>query len=256
MAASPSPVTTGMVLISIHDVTPALEAPVRELWRLCARLGVRPALLVVPDWHGRWPLERHPAFVEWLRCRAAEGAEIFLHGERHDEVGLPRRWRDSIRAAGRTAAEGEFLTLNRTDAEARIARGVARLRALGLPPVGFVPPAWLACPATFDAVAAQGLGVSEDAGRVHLHAPTPRRLAAPVVRWSGRTATRARASALVAAWRDLGHHRRPLMRIALHPQDLASEVTTRSLTDVLTRWTASRRVVTYGSLRGLPLTTS
>lgn len=244
------------MLISIHDVTPALEAPVRALWRLCAGVGVRPALLLVPDWHGRWPLERHPAFVRWLRECAAEGAELFLHGERHDEIGLPRRWRDSLRAAGRTAAEGEFLTLGRADAEARIARGVARLRALGLPPVGFVPPAWLARQATFDAVAAQGLGVSEDAGRVHLHAPTPRRLAAPVVRWSGRSAARARASALVAAWRDAGHHRHALLRIALHPQDLESEVTTRSLTRVVNRWTAARRVVTYGALGGLPLASS
>ncbi|MHB1224429.1 MAG: DUF2334 domain-containing protein [Gemmatimonadaceae bacterium] len=256
MPASPSSVVTGMVLIAIHDVTPALEAPVRVLWRLCARLGVRPALFVVPDWHGRWPLERHPMFVEWLRGCAAEGAELFLHGERHDEVGLPRRWVDSLRATGRTAAEGEFLTLDRAAAEARIARGVVRLRALGLPPIGFVPPAWLARRGTFEAVVAQGLGVSEDAGRVHLHAPTPRRLAAPVVRWSGRSPTRARASSLVAWWRDLNHHRHPLLRIALHPQDLESEVTTRSLTRVVTHWTAARRVVTYRSLGGLPLPSS
>ena len=44
------------LLVSIHDVSPALEAPVRALWDLCQSLGITPALLVVPDWHGEWPL--------------------------------------------------------------------------------------------------------------------------------------------------------------------------------------------------------
>jgi len=86
------------LLVSIHDVTPALAEGVARLWALCAERGVRPALLVVPDWHGEWPLEAHPAFVAWLRARAGEGAEIVLHGERHDEVGLPRRFADELRA--------------------------------------------------------------------------------------------------------------------------------------------------------------
>lgn len=250
MAASP-PLPSGppLVLVSIHDVTPALAVPALALWELCAGAGVRPALLVVPDWHGEWPLERHPRFVEWVRERAAEGAELFLHGERHDEVGLPRRWRDELRAVGRTAREGEFLTLDRDAARERIARGVARLRSLGLPPTGFVPPAWLAREATFEAVAAAGLRVSEDVRSVRLHhGATSRRLAAPVVRWSGRTAARARVSAAVAAWRDLGHEHRPLLRIALHPQDLDSGVTKRSLTRILKRWTAERRAVPYAAL--------
>lgn len=244
----PSSPAAPQVLVSIHDVTPALEAPVRALWETCARLDVRPALLVVPDWHGAWPLERHPGYVGWLRERAAEGAEIFLHGERHDEVGLPRGWRDTLRAVGRTAREGEFLTLGRAAAEERVARGVSRIRSLGLPPLGFVPPAWLAREATFQAVAAQGLQLSEDVREVRLHEPTPRRLAAPVVRWSARTALRAHLSAAVAAWRDRGHLRHPLLRIALHPQDLDSEVTRRSLERLMEHWVAERRVVPYGAL--------
>ena len=91
------------LLVSIHDVTPGARDGVARLWELCARRGVRPALLVVPDWHGEWPLEPHPAFVAWLRARAAEGAEIVLHGERHDEVGSPRAAADALRALGRTA---------------------------------------------------------------------------------------------------------------------------------------------------------
>ncbi|HEU5357971.1 MAG TPA: DUF2334 domain-containing protein, partial [Gemmatimonadales bacterium] len=60
------------LLLSIHDVTPAFESEVRALHAMCARIGAEPALLVVPDWHGEWPLDRHPAFVDGVRGRAAE----------------------------------------------------------------------------------------------------------------------------------------------------------------------------------------
>ena len=79
-----------------------------------------------------------------------------LHGERHDEAELPRGLADSVRAFGRTAREGEFLTLDAGAALARIARGLDRLRALGLEPVGFVPPAWLAKDEGHQAVAPGG----------------------------------------------------------------------------------------------------
>lgn len=236
------------LLVSIHDVTPAWEGAVRALWALCVAAGVRPALLVVPQWHGGWALEDHPAFVRWVAGRAAEGVELFLHGERHDETGLPRGWRDSVRALGRTAREGEFLTLDLAAATRRIARGAARLRALGLQPIGFVPPAWLAREDTFQAVEREGLLLSEDVRQVRVHGPAARRIPAPVVRWSGRGAFRAWASAGVAAWHDRREGTRPVVRMALHPMDLAHPATRRSLERTLARWSATRVAVPYRSL--------
>jgi len=237
------------LLVSIHDVTPALADGVARLWALCAVRGVRPALLVVPDWHGAWPLEAHADFVAWLRARVADGAEIVLHGERHDEVGLPRGLGDALRAWGRTAHEGEFLTLHGPAAGERIARGRARLRAVGLEPVGFVPPAWLARDEGHRAAGASGLGFSEDDSSIYLF-PSGRRLAAPVVRWSGRSAARAWGSVAVARARWAVQGRTPLARIALHPQDLRHRVTAASLGPTLDCWLARHRPITYGSLRG------
>jgi hypothetical protein len=237
------------LLVSIHDVTPALADGVERLWALCAARGVRPALLVVPDWHGAWPLEAHPDFVAWLRARAADGAEIVLHGERHDEVGLPRGFGDELRAWGRTAHEGEFLTLHEPAAHERIARGRARLRAVGLEPVGFVPPAWLARDEGHRAAGASGLGFSEDDSAIYLF-PSGRRLAAPVVRWSARSAARAWGSVAVARARWALQGRAPLARIALHPQDLQHQATAASLGPTLDRWLARHRPITYKSLRG------
>jgi predicted deacetylase len=235
------------LLVSIHDVTPALADGVRRLWDLCAARGVRPALLVVPEWHGEWPLEAHSGFVTWLRARAADGAEIVLHGERHDEAGLPRRLGDELRAWGRTEREGEFLTLDGAAAGERIARGRARLRSLGLEPVGFVPPAWLAREDGHGAAGRAGLGFSEDQRAVRLF-PSGRRVASPVVRWSARTPLRAWGSLAVARARWTLQRNARLPRIALHPQDLGHPATAAALGPTLDRWLARHRPVSYGAL--------
>ena len=237
------------LLVSIHDVTPALADGVVRLWALCAGRGIRPALLVVPDWHGEWPLEAHPGFVAWLRARAAEGAEILLHGERHDEAGSARRLGDELRAWGRTAGEGEFLTLDGTAAGERISRGRARLRALGLDPVGFVPPAWLAREAGHGAAGRAGLGFSEDDRSIRLF-PSGRQVSSPVVRWSARTPLRAWGSLAVARARWTLQRGARLPRIALHPQDLEHPATAAALGPTLDRWLARHPPITYGALLG------
>ena len=235
------------LLITIHDVTPALATRAQQLWRMCMDRGCVPGLLVVPDWHGAWPIERDAAFAVWVRDCAAAGAEIFLHGERHDEDGLPRGWRDAVRALGRTNREGEFLTLGYDAARARIDRGLARLRALGLEPVGFVPPAWLARAETHAAVRDAGLAVSEDDARVFVHR-SGATLSSPVLRWSGRGALRAHGSALQARLRWQLQRDAAVMRIALHPADLDHPATAASLERSLSAWLVARRQGRYGAL--------
>jgi predicted deacetylase len=236
------------LLVSIHDVTPAFAQGVRTLWALCAERGVRPALLVVPDWHGEWPLERYPEFVVWIRARAADGAAIVLHGLRHDEVELPRSLADSVRALGRTAREGEFLTLDAEAAGSRLARGLARLQRLGLDPVGFVPPAWLARTATHRVAGTLGLGFSEDDHGIHLY-PSGRRLPSPVVRWSARTPVLAWGSVLVAHGRWALQRRARFPRLALHPQDLRHPATAAALGPALDRWLAHHPPISYTALQ-------
>ncbi|MEO7999279.1 MAG: polysaccharide deacetylase family protein [Gemmatimonadaceae bacterium] len=235
------------LLVSIHDVTPAWAPSTLALWKLCQEFGVAPALFVVPNWHGAWPLSQYSAFCSWLRACASQGAEIFLHGERHDEVGLQRTAIDELRAFGRTAREGEFLTLNRASAAERITRGLSTLRGQGLSPIGFVPPAWLAREQTFSAVNDAGLTFSEDSRGVRIHARS-QTLAAPAVRWSGRTTNRAYASAIVASVRWRTQRGRPLVRLALHPQDLEHPVSARSVYKEVRRWLSLGTAGRYGDL--------
>lgn len=235
------------LLVSIHDVTPAWAPSTLALWNLCQEFGVTPALLVVPNWHGTWPLAQHAAFCHWLRRCASNDAEIFLHGERHDEVGLQRSAVDGLRALGRTAREGEFLTLDRARAGERIARGLQTLREQALSPIGFVPPAWLAREQTYTAVRDAGLTYSEDSHGVRVHARN-QTLAAPAVRWSGRTTNRAHASAMVASLRWRVQRNQPLVRLALHPQDLEHPVSAKSVYKEVRRWLSLGAVGRYADL--------
>lgn len=234
------------LLVSIHDVAPPNLTAVRRLWQLCRDAGVVPALLVVPDWHGTAPIERDAAFLAWLRAAVADGAELLLHGERHDEAGRPRTLIDSLRAAGKTAREGECLTLDAPELEALVGRGLARLRALGFTSRGFVPPAWLMRTDARPGVFATGVAFTEDAGAIYL--ASGRRIVTSALRWSTRTAIRARASVLVAEWRWRRQRRAPVMRIALHPADLNNPGVARSVQQALARWTACCTPCSYASL--------
>ncbi len=242
------------VLLTIHDVTPAWAPQVQALWDLCRERGATPGLLVVPNWHGTWPLHEAPDYVQWVRDRVSEGAEIFLHGERHDEIGLTRSWRDAQRAFGRTNREGEFLSLDHDAAFARIGRGLALFESLQLSPIGFVPPAWLCREGAHTAAATHGLSVLEDDAAVYL-LQTGATLESPVLRWSGRTDFRARGSAVQAAWRWRTQHDAPHFRIALHPMDLEHAITRRSVIDELDRWLSARPARPYASLLPAPSAT-
>jgi uncharacterized protein len=236
-----------MLLVSIHDVSPAQAEAVQRLWGLCTSLGVMPALLVVPNWHGQWPLEEHLGFVRWLRGRADEGAEIALHGERHDEVGLPRQKKDRWRAIGKTNGEAEFLTLNTRAAGERIARGLQRLRQLGLEPTGFVAPAWLAKAGTYRIAAEAGLTFSEDDESVRLLSLN-RQIRSPVVRWSARTPVRAWGSVAVARARWLLQRKASCPKIAFHPDDLQHSAVSASLGPTLSRWLGRHASGRYADL--------
>lgn len=71
------------VHVSIHDVSPAWTDEVEAALDLCASAGVRPALLVVPNFHGRAPLLDDARFCARLRGLQAAGHEIYLHGFFH-----------------------------------------------------------------------------------------------------------------------------------------------------------------------------
>lgn len=68
-------------LICVHDATPAYDLETRAITRNFEPLvGRRLSFGVVPDWHGRWPLDAHPAYCDLVQSASEE---LLLHGYFH-----------------------------------------------------------------------------------------------------------------------------------------------------------------------------
>ena len=233
------------LLVSVHDVTPAHAGRVAAVLALLEEFGVtRYAVLVVPNWHGEWPLGAHPDFTTMLRERQHAGAEVLLHGLRHDEAESRRTLLHHIRAWGRTAREAEFLTLDADEAARRVDRGLEILRTVGLDPAGFVPPAWFHGKGLGEVLATRGLEVTEDAFSV-VRVADGQRFRAPAVQWSTRRRWRALAGVGIAAVRRPIDRPRLLLRLAIHPPDIESPPVARSLRAALDALLAQRQAISY-----------
>jgi len=233
------------LLVSVHDVSPAHAEALERVFALLDRLGVtRYALLVVPEWHGGWPLAEHPEFTAMLRDRQRAGAEVLLHGLQHDEDGSSRTPLQHLRAWGRTAREAEFLALDSVEAARRVDRGLEIMRAAGLEPAGFVPPAYFHGAGLDGVLRERGFTVTEDAWSV-IRLADGARFRAPAVQWSTRTRLRAAAGVGIAALRRPVDRPRGLLRFAIHPPDVDDPLVGPSLRASLSALLAERRAVSY-----------
>ena len=238
------------LLIAVHDVTPAHRDRVMRVLALLDRLGVRcPALFVVPDWHGEWPLAGHPEFAAELRHRQERGAEVFLHGYRHDEAGHQRSLGDRLRVFGRTAGSAEFMMLDAAESARRMDRGLTEFRALGLDPVGFVPPAWLFGRDTRRQMKERGLTLTESFAWVEC-LEGGSRVFAPALSWSTARPWRSRLTAQVADARAVLERPRSLVRVAIHPPDVDTPPVCDSLERALEGLLRARTLSCYGELFG------
>jgi predicted deacetylase len=254
------------VHVSIHDVSPAWEREVEAALALAHSFGVRPALLVVPNFHGHAPLLDHPPFCERLRTLARQGHEIYLHGYYHQA----RNWADhdaavqeqhgradSIGHLGGVAkrieyafaqrivsdSEAEFRDVSPSEAIARLDTGERMLKEAGLDARGFVAPAWSMPRWARTLLGKRGYTFTED----HTHVYDPARQqsrASLVLNFASRTPTRLVSS--VAYCRSV----RPLRmlfptRIAIHPADMRYELLRREIRSLLA-W-ARGDVVNTGS---------
>jgi predicted deacetylase len=205
-----------VISVSIHDVSPAFEREIDDALEACGRVSAKPALLVVPNFHGKWPLDRYPAFVDRLRALRDEGHEIILHGFFHSSEG-GSFFAQKIASAG----EAEFADLSQGEGERRIDEGTKLLNDLGLTPSGFIAPAWQMARWVLPSLASRGFRYAED----HLHVYDPargKRRRSLVLNFASRTPARLWSSvAFVRAATPLRRVMRT--RIAIHPGDMRSD---------------------------------
>jgi predicted deacetylase len=210
--------------VSIHDVSPVWSAEVEEALRLCHGFGVRPALLVVPDFHGRAPISDAPAFCARLRDLQSDDHEVYLHGYHH--WSRPRY--EPASGQGRLAwlyaqrvisgGEAEMSDVSEQEGRRRIEAGERVLRDAGLRIDGFVAPAWSMPRWVVPWLGARGYRFTEDHARVYDPAARRSRLSV-VLNWATRSPGRMLST---VAWCRLARHARAWLpaRIAIHPGDM------------------------------------
>lgn len=211
---------TKHLCIVLHDVAPATWPLCRRLLDMLVSLGDPPVtLLVVPDFHGRGRIDAASEVFRALDKLAAQHSEIALHGYFHrDDAPPPRSPRDWLRRRILTAGEGEFAALDTGVAAERIHAGQDLLSRLGWNINGFVPPAWLASQGTYNALRHTSLTYTSSHTAL-ISLPDQRRIPAPCLTASTRSAWRRRSSQIWLNTMASLWARSPLLRIGLHPDD-------------------------------------
>ena len=222
------------VHVTIHDVSPAWKAEVEAALDMAHAHGIRPALLVVPNFHGQWPLDEDAAYCARLRELQADGHEIYLHGFYHRAPARPdggSRLKWIFRQKVVSAGEAEFAAVTRSEAEERLDDGRKVLEDAGLHPTGFIAPAWSMPSWLLPKLGARGYGFAEDHLRIYDPAGNKKR-ASVVLNWASRSPGRV---ASTVAWCRIAKHARAVLpaRIAIHPGDMRVLLLKREIESML-----------------------
>ncbi|MEM9516812.1 MAG: polysaccharide deacetylase family protein [Actinomycetota bacterium] len=211
-----------IAVISIHDVAPATLPASQRLLDLVETIEATASLLVVA---GPWrepSIDDSAHFGPWLRSAEARGHEIVVHGWEHRAFHDPAgRTRLTRRIGDRLIARGcaEFGALGRDEALRRSAAGLSALTGLGVSPIGFTPPGWLASRDAERALAAIGFEYTTTRTAV-IDLVRNRRVEIPALSHRSRSPLAGVTARTITA---IGAHRCRLgdpVRLALHPPDV------------------------------------
>ena len=236
-------------LLALHDVSPRHAGACRQILSFLKGRSLPPAaLLVVPNFHGKWPLEDHPEFLTELSSWATEGHELALHGLVHiEERPVGGGFSAAFQRRFLTGGEGEFLALSASEIRSRLETGLVAWERTGLPrPRGFVPPAWLYNEHLDPELARLGFAWTES--HTDLRVPGGATLASPVISWASRDPLRRIGSQVVCPSLARLWKGRARLRIAIHPHDFDWPVLVRSITSVLTYLEGRGRFGTYSEV--------
>jgi len=234
-----------MIHVSIHDVSPRWAAEVETALGWCHAIGVKPGLLVVPDFHQQGPLRDHPGYASLLKGLSDEGHQIFLHGYFHRSLpgtGAAHFVAQRVVSAG----EAEFASYDRDVGEGWLDAGASMLRELGLPMRGFVPPAWARRSWLLPSLRSRGLDYCEDQLFVYQPSTGARRLC-PALNYASRTLGRRLSSAAYARVGRLYPRAGVPVRIALHPADVHHPMLVEETRSLLA-WAEGRTTDTVDAL--------
>lgn len=215
-------------LAELHDIHPGMEARLDDMLAvLPVRARERAAMLVVPNWQGRFPLDRHPDFCRRL---ATLPGRIVLHGATHS---AGRNWWNTFWYGHENRSE--FAHLSRMEARRLLDRGRGAIeRYIGPSPQWFCAPRWKQGRSTSEVLADAGFTGSLRRDRIELANGAAAKM--PAIgfdegerRWKTRLAVRLREGVIA---RTLA--RGTPFRLALHPSDLDDMPTWEQVTRLIT----------------------
>ena len=241
---------TKLLLASIHDVGPRFEREIDQLAELLSGIlgGPKFAMLVVPDHWSDAPLAQAPAFQRRLREWADQGVEMFVHGWFHKDL-AEHAGAAAFKAKHMTAGEGEFLGLSREVAAQRMADGRKLVEdAIGRPVAGFIAPAWLYGDGAREALASSTFAMAEDHLRVWQPASGRVLAKGPVITWASRSKPRQLSSRIFAGLARHALHPQQVVRVAVHPGDVAVPALLGSITATFCAFAARRPAGRYADL--------
>ena len=232
------------LILAMHDVTPATWPACKVLLSALDEVARVPkSLLVIPNFY-RGPTARNSErFCRVMSECLAEGDELVLHGYAHLDDQPPGGVIDQLIRTRYTAGEGEFSAIPLAAARARIEAGAAWFAANGWPLHGFVAPAWLMNPATWEALDGLPLRYTTTLQRFYLLHPR-RPLKAPCLTYSVRSPARRLVSRYYLRWLAQRHAEAPLVRLGLHPADAAHPDVIRHWQELLAACLETRTPVT------------
>ncbi|MBA2435486.1 MAG: polysaccharide deacetylase family protein [Verrucomicrobiota bacterium] len=246
------------LVVSIHDVAPSTREKTERILTHLARHGVdTTSLLVVPDYHRQGRSMADPDFRAWLREQEARGHEIVIHGFFHQRA---RRTKEEARAKVvtrfYTADEGEFFDLGYDEARCLITEAREDLESHGFHPHGFIAPAWLLGAEAARAAIDAGMSYSTTLRTVRDFA-RDRTVHSQSLVYSVRSAWRRTMS---LAWNRSLFRRlagNPLLRLGIHPPDLAHSAIWEQITMLVDEALLDRQPMTYhGWLASEPVLTT
>lgn len=210
------------LVVSLHDVHPSSLATVARQRQELRALGVRRvSLLVVPHWHRRESVGSDEKFIRTLSQWRDEGDEIVLHGWTHSSEGLQERASDWFWTRLYTSREAEFHLASPEETRVRLITGRELFEKLGWPCVGFIAPAWLMAPYTVEVLRELGFAYTVTRQLVISLGSSARPIASTSLCYSTRSGWRRAASRVWNPSLARTLRQTPLLRISLHPGDIA-----------------------------------
>jgi uncharacterized protein len=234
------------LVVSIHDVAPSTREKLERILADLKRHRVSAcSLLVVPNYHRRGRSLTDPDFCSWLHELEASGHEIVIHGFLHERARQPNEsMHGKILTRILTADEGEFFDLNYPDALHLVREARHDFEAHGFRPHGFIAPAWLLGAEAGRAVIDACMDYTTTLRTVHDIAGG-RTFTSQSLVYSTRSGWR---RAMSLAWnRFLFRHqtRNPLLRLSIHPPDIAYRAIWEQITGLIDKALRDRHSMTY-----------